>query len=80
MTRPAGRRSHETLESVKLQRLHRLRQLQEEIDAARAREAAGRDVFAALDYVPTPRQQEFHDATEFDVLLGGSAGGGKHVP
>lgn len=35
------------------------------------------DVFAALDYVPTPRQKEFHDATEFDVLYGGAVGGGK---
>lgn len=35
------------------------------------------DVFAALGYVPTPRQAEFHAATEFDVLFGGSAGGGK---
>jgi hypothetical protein len=35
------------------------------------------DVFGALDYTPTPRQTEFHDATEFDVLFGGAAGGGK---
>ncbi|MFJ6215013.1 terminase large subunit domain-containing protein [Streptomyces sp. NPDC092296] len=35
------------------------------------------DVFAELGYVPTPKQQEFHAATEFDVLYGGAAGGGK---
>src|SRR5579859_6445789 len=35
------------------------------------------DVFGALDYVPTERQREFHEATEFDCLLGGAAGGGK---
>ena len=34
-------------------------------------------VFAALDYAPTPRQSEFHQATEWDVLYGGAAGGGK---
>lgn len=34
-------------------------------------------VFEALDYVPTPKQAEFHAATEFDVLFGGSLGGGK---
>jgi hypothetical protein len=35
------------------------------------------DVFAKLEYVPTPKQAEFHAAREFDVLFGGSAGGGK---
>jgi hypothetical protein len=35
------------------------------------------DVFAALEYEPTPKQQVFHEAGEFDVLYGGAAGGGK---
>ncbi len=35
------------------------------------------DVFAALGYQPTPKQQEFHDATEDDILYGGAGGGGK---
>src|SRR6185437_242054 len=35
------------------------------------------DVFGLLGYVPTPKQAEFHAATEFDILFGGSAGGGK---
>jgi hypothetical protein len=36
-----------------------------------------RDVFGLLGYAPTPRQRVFHEATEFDVLYGGAAGGGK---
>ncbi|MGH3779620.1 MAG: terminase large subunit domain-containing protein [Pseudonocardiaceae bacterium] len=35
------------------------------------------DVFGKLGYTPTPKQQQFHDATEFAVLFGGSLGGGK---
>lgn len=35
------------------------------------------DVFGLLGYEPTPKQAEFHAATEFDVLYGGAAGGGK---
>lgn len=38
------------------------------------------DVFAKLGYVPTPKQREFHDAVEWDVLYGGAAGGGKVWP
>ena len=34
-------------------------------------------VFHALGYVPTPKQAEFHAATEHSVLFGGSTGGGK---
>jgi len=37
----------------------------------------GIDVFGKLEYVPTPKQSIFHEAAEFDVLYGGSAGGGK---
>jgi hypothetical protein len=35
------------------------------------------DVFSVLGYVPTERQAVFHAATEFDVLYGGAASGGK---
>jgi hypothetical protein len=35
------------------------------------------DVFGQLGYTPTPRQAELHAATEWDVLYGGAAGGGK---
>lgn len=36
-----------------------------------------RDPFGLLGYTPHPRQAEFHAATEYDVLYGGAAGGGK---
>lgn len=42
-----------------------------------ARSFEPRDVFGLLGYTPTPKQVEFHAATEFDVLYGGAAGGGK---
>lgn len=35
------------------------------------------DVFGQIEYVPTPKQAEFHAANEFSVLFGGAAGGGK---
>lgn len=35
------------------------------------------EVFEAIGYTPTPKQLEFHRATERDVLYGGAAGGGK---
>ena len=34
-------------------------------------------MFDLLEYVPTAKQAEFHAATEYDVLYGGAAGGGK---
>jgi hypothetical protein len=45
--------------------------------AAAAFEPPIDDVFEKLGYVPTPKQAEFHAATEFSVLFGGSTGGGK---
>lgn len=37
------------------------------------------DIFASLGYTPHEQQRLFHDATEDEVLYGGSAGGGKSV-
>src|SRR5881409_1980403 len=63
--------------SLKLKRLQELKELQAEVQRRRAESLRRVDVFGTLGYVPTPKQQTFHDATEFDVLFGGSAGGGK---
>src|SRR4051812_10301051 len=58
----------------KLLELRRLRAKKCDLDAEAARRI---DVFGKLGYVPTERQALFHAAAEFDVLYGGSAGGGK---
>ncbi|MEV5944435.1 hypothetical protein [Streptomyces sp. NPDC051994] len=63
--------------TLKLKRLHELRALQAEVQRREADRLRHIDVFGKLGYVPTPRQQEFHSAAEFDVLFGGAAGGGK---
>lgn len=63
--------------TAKIERLTRLRELRTEVDRRRGERLRGIDVFGMLDYIPTPKQQEFHAATEFDVLYGGAAGGGK---
>jgi hypothetical protein len=58
----------------KVAALAALRERLREQEAERLRH---RDVFGAMDYEPTAKQQIFHNATEFDVLFGGSSGGGK---
>lgn len=57
--------------------MEELKALQAELKQRQADKLRNVDVFARLGYVPTPRQQEFHAAAEFDVLFGGAAGGGK---
>jgi len=64
---------------VRLQRLHQLRQLQSEAQRRETERLSRIDVFAEIGYVPSERQAEFHAATEFDVLYGGAAGGGKSL-
>lgn len=65
------------LDLAKLTRLTQLRELLAERDRLATERLKNVDVFALLGYQPTARQQEFHDSTEFDVLYGGAAGGGK---
>lgn len=68
-----------TLGPIKLQRLRQLQALQVEKQRRAQIKLSQLDVFAELEYVPTERQKLFHEATEFDVLYGGAAGGGKTV-
>ncbi|MFK0045526.1 hypothetical protein ACIQU4_15635 [Streptomyces sp. NPDC090741] len=63
--------------TAKLEKLRRLKALQAEAQRRESERLRRIDVFGLLGYVPTPKQQLFHEATEYDVLLGGSAGGGK---
>lgn len=58
-------------------KMRELRELQAEKQRRDIELLKNMDVFAALEYVPTPKQKLFHDATEFDLLFGGSLGGGK---
>ena len=59
------------------EKLQRLADLREQVRLREAEQLRNVDVFSLLEYVPTPKQAEFHAATEFDILFGGSAGGGK---
>jgi hypothetical protein len=63
--------------TAKIERLRQLKALQTEVERRQAERLRRVDVFAKLDYVPTAKQAEFHAATEYDVLYGGAAGGGK---
>lgn len=67
------------LAELKLRRLRELRDLQAERAKREKARLANLDVFSILGYEPHAKQREFHDATEWDVLYGGSAGGGKSV-
>lgn len=53
-----------------------MKQLQSELNGLEAKRLSNMDVFGVLDYQPTERQEVFHNATEYDVLYGGAAGGG----
>jgi hypothetical protein len=65
--------------AAKLTKLRKLKALQAEAQRRESERLKKIDVFGLLGYVPTPKQQIFHDSSEFDVLFGGSAGGGKTV-
>lgn len=66
-----------SLAQYKLSQLEKLKRLQAEHERLQRERLKSVDVFAALEYVPTARQQQFHDATEYDVFYGGALGGGK---
>lgn len=65
------------IEAYKLDRMRYLRDLREQKRRREAEKYSKVDVFKALGYVPTRKQLLFHNATEYDVLYGGAAGGGK---
>ena len=65
--------------TAKLAKLQQLKELRTELQRREADRLRNLDVFRLLGYQPHPQQQEFHAASEDDVLYGGAAGGGKSV-
>lgn len=63
--------------TAKLEKLKELKRLRTELERRQVERLRNVDVFARLGYTPTPKQWDFHNADEFDVLYGGAAGGGK---
>ena len=63
--------------TAKLKRIQEIQELRAELQRRETEKLRNVDVFGKLGYTPTPKQQMFHDATEYDLLFGGSAGGGK---
>lgn len=68
------------LGELRLAKLRRIRELHLEKVRRDAEALRRMDVFSAIGYKPFPKQQEFHEATEYSVLYGGSLGGGKAAP
>lgn len=71
MSGPTPLRVHEQ------QMLETLRRKEQQLLRIQREKLKSIDVFEVLEYVPTPRQAEFHGATEYDVFYGGALGGGK---
>ncbi|RLU81119.1 hypothetical protein CTZ27_33300 [Streptomyces griseocarneus] len=76
-SRSASSPANSPLLALKLERLQQLKNLRGELSHRQAEQLRNIDVFGLLGYVPTPKQREFHESSEFDVLYGGAAGGGK---
>lgn len=66
-----------TLPVGRAEKLAEIKRLRAEVERREQERLSKADVFGLLGYVPTPKQSDFHAATEHSVLFGGSTGGGK---